>query len=62
MNAKRGYTWTVSTGEIVSGQFTHKITVDTSGLAGQIVIATAEIRDVFGHAAVASAKVDFVAN
>ncbi len=62
VNAKRGYTWTVSTGKIVSGQFTHKITVDTSGLAGQTVVATAEIRDVFSQTAVASGKVEVVAN
>lgn len=62
VNAKRGYTWTVSTGKILSGQLTHKITVDTSGLAGQTVVATAEIRDVFGHTAVASDKVEILPN
>jgi hypothetical protein len=62
VNAKRGYTWTVSTGKILSGQFTHKITVDTSGLAGQTVVATAEIRDVFSHTALASGTVEIVAN
>lgn len=62
VNAKRGYTWTVSNGKILSGQLTHKITVDTSGLAGQTVVATAEIRDVFSHTAVASEKVEIVPN
>jgi len=62
VNAKRGYTWTVSNGKILSGQLTDKIIVDTSGLAGQTVVATAEIRDVFSHTAVASGKVEIVAN
>jgi hypothetical protein len=46
VNAKRGYSWAVTNGKILSGQLTHKITVDTSGLAGQSVIATAELRDI----------------
>ena len=62
VNAKRGYTWTVSNGKILSGQLTHKITVDTSGLAGQTVVATVEWREVFGHTAGASGKVEIVAN
>ncbi len=62
VNAKRGYTWTVSNGKILSGQLTHKITVDTTGLAGQTVVATAEIRDVFSHTSLAYGKVEIVAN
>lgn len=62
MSAKRGYFWTVNVGSIISGQWTHKITVDTSGLAGQNVQATAEIRDVYGHVAVGSDKVDILQN
>ena len=62
VNAKRGYTWTVSSGKIVSGQLTQKITVDTSGLAGQTVVATVEWRDIFGHTAPASGEVEIVAN
>lgn len=61
-NARRGYTWTVSTGKIISGQFTHQITVDTTGLAGQTILATAELRDIFGHTAVASSEVQIEAN
>jgi len=61
INAKRGYTWTVSAGKILSGQLTGQITVDTSGLAGQSVIAIAAIRYSFGHTVAASARVEIVA-
>ncbi|MEO5860423.1 MAG: hypothetical protein ABIR33_15920 [Pyrinomonadaceae bacterium] len=37
------YNWSVSAGTITSGQGTPSITVDTTGLAGQSVTATAEI-------------------
>jgi hypothetical protein len=60
VNAKRGYTWTVSSGKIISGQFTHQITVDTTGLSGQTIVATAEIRDVFAHTAAAACKVQIL--
>jgi hypothetical protein len=37
------YTWKVSAGQIVSGQGTPTITVDTAGLAGQPITATVEV-------------------
>jgi len=37
------YSWSVSAGQISSGQGTPSITVDTAGLAGQTVTATVEI-------------------
>jgi hypothetical protein len=37
------YNWTVSAGQILSGQGTQTITVDTAGLAGQPITATVEV-------------------
>ena len=34
------YNWTVSGGKIVSGQGTHSLTIDTTGMEGQSVTAT----------------------
>lgn len=62
MNEIRGYTWEVSAGRIISGQFTKRITVDTTGLAGQTIVVTAEIGDVFGHFISASTKVRILVN
>jgi len=56
-NARRGYTWTVTAGKIVSGQNTSQITVETTGLKADSIVATAEVTDVFRHVAVASCKV-----
>src|SRR5882724_6614318 len=42
-NVTPGYNWTVTAGRIISGQGTPKITVDTSGLAGQTVRANVDI-------------------
>jgi len=49
INDKYGYQWTVSAGKIVSGQYTQQITIDTSELAGQKLVITAEIGDESGH-------------
>jgi hypothetical protein len=38
------FRWTVSAGTITGGQDTSEITVDTTGLGGQNVLATAEVR------------------
>lgn len=57
VNASRGYTWTVTGGRIISGQLTDRITVDTTGVAGQTIVVTAEHRDVFGHVVIASCRV-----
>lgn len=57
INETRGYTWDVSAGKIVAGQYTKEVTIDTAGLAGQTLIVTAEIDDPFGHIAAASSKI-----
>jgi hypothetical protein len=54
MQIMRGPLWTVDKGRIVSGQFTHKLVVDTSGLNGQTVTVTAEIGDSLSHVTTAS--------
>jgi hypothetical protein len=43
-DAKFSYTWTVSAGIILSGQGTPAIIVDTTGLGGQTVTATVEVK------------------
>ncbi len=45
----RGPTWSLIGGKIISGQFTRTIVVDTRGLAGSKVIATAEFSDIGLH-------------
>ena len=47
---KPEFKWTVSAGEITSGQGTDAITVDTAGLGGQEIIATVEISGCKGSA------------
>ena len=42
-NITPGYNWTISSGRILSGQGTPSITVDTTGLSGQMVRATLDI-------------------
>jgi len=54
LNARRGYTWSVTGGTIVSGQYTHKITIDTSGLPAGVITITAANRAVFAHIAASS--------
>jgi len=49
INDKSGYTWTVNSGRILSGQYTTQIVIDTEGLAGQKIVVSAEIGDGFGH-------------
>jgi hypothetical protein len=49
MQIMRGPSWTIDKGKIVSGQFTHKLVVDTSELNGQTVVVTAEIGDALSH-------------
>lgn len=45
-DSKRGFGWTVSAGRISAGQNTSTITIDTSGLAGQTIIAAAEVYEI----------------
>ena len=54
---RRGPTWTVSAGKIKSGQHTHTLIIDTTGLAGQSIIVSAELADGFGHAVATTCKV-----
>ncbi len=49
--------WNLSAGRIVGGQHTRTITVDTSGLAGKTIKATAEGDDGVGHLVAASCEV-----
>jgi hypothetical protein len=55
-NARRGYTWVVSAGKIVSGQHTERVTIDTSSVKESSLIVTAELNDGFGHTAAASCE------
>lgn len=45
IESKRGPTWTVNAGRIIGGQHTNKITLDTAGLAGRIILVSAELSD-----------------
>jgi hypothetical protein len=54
--------WHLSAGKIIDGQGRRQITVDTTGLEGQTIVATVERWDSFGHVVVASCKVQFKAN
>jgi hypothetical protein len=56
VNARRGYTWVVSAGKIVSGQNTDKVTIDTSNVKEGSLIVTAEFNDGFGHTMTASCE------
>lgn len=57
INETRGYEWTVDIGKIIAGQYTKEVIIDTTGLEGQTIIVSAEISDVFHHAAAGSCKV-----
>ena len=61
MNEILGYEWRVTVGRIVSGQYTNRVTVDTTGLAGQLITITAEIHNGF-HAANGSISVHILPN
>ena len=57
INETLGYEWNVSAGKIIAGQYTKEVTIDTTGLAGQTLVVTAEIGDPFFHAAASSCHV-----
>ena len=61
MNEILGYTWTVTGGRIVSGQYTNAVSVDTTGLAGRMITITAEMRGPF-YAATGSISVQILPN
>lgn len=54
---KRGPIWSVNAGNILSGQHTYTIILDTSGLAEQTILVTAEISDAFKHTVFASCTI-----
>jgi hypothetical protein len=62
VNAKRGPTWRVNAGKILSGQHTYKVILDKAGLASQTIEVTAEMADAFGHVVPALCKVSFLPN
>lgn len=51
------FTWTASAGKIQTGQGTPTITIDTTGLAGQTILVTAEVNDGSGLTTVADCEV-----
>jgi hypothetical protein len=57
LNETRGYTWSVSAGKIIAGQYTKEVTIDTTGLAAQKLTVSAEIGDGLGHTMWTSAVV-----
>jgi len=62
VDARHGPTWSVDAGKIVQGQHTYKITLDTTGLAARTILVTAELADTFGHAVMASCRIDIQSN
>lgn len=57
LDLRRGPRWTVSSGRITAGQYTYKMTVDTTGLGGRAISVTAEMDDVFGHSVFTSCQI-----
>lgn len=51
------FLWKVTAGKIVKGQNTSTITLDTTGLAGQMITVSVEASDANGHTAVTSCGV-----
>jgi hypothetical protein len=62
VNETRGYTWTITSGKIIAGQYTNEVTIDTTGLEGQTLIVTAEIRYSMHIAITGSCSVRVVPN
>lgn len=59
---KRGFSWRLSTGRIIQGQHTSRITVDTTGQSGQTIRVTAEVVDLDRYvAAMDECKISVVA-
>jgi hypothetical protein len=55
------FAWHLSAGKVIEGQGRRQITVDTTALEGQTIVATVERSDSFGHVAVTSCKVQIEA-
>ena len=62
MNEILGYEWTLTSGRIISGQYSKQVTIDTTGLAGQKITVTAEIGDGSHHRTAGSITVEVLAN
>lgn len=62
LNETLGYTWTLTAGRIIGGQYTNQIMIDTTGLAGQSITITAEIEHAFGVRASGSTVVQILPN
>jgi hypothetical protein len=62
VGAKRGLSWKVTAGKIISGQYTHRISLDTTGLAGRTVRVDGEMDDGFGHVATTSCIIEVLPN
>jgi hypothetical protein len=60
LDLRRGPRWTVNAGRIIAGQHTHKMTLDTTGLAGRTIVVTAEMNDGFGHLTSTSCQIVIV--
>lgn len=62
VDTRRGPKWTVSAGTIKSGQYTHSVILDTTGLVRPAIEVSAEMVDAFGHAVIASCRVAISSN
>lgn len=59
----RGPKWTVNAGRILAGQHTHRLTLDTTVLAGRTILVSAEIGDgPSGHAMSTSCQIAIAPN
>lgn len=61
LDTPRGFTWKVNFGKILAGQSSDTLTVDTTGLAGQILVVTAEITGSLNHTVTASCAIEIIA-
>lgn len=59
----RGPRWTVNAGRIIAGQNTHRMKLDTTGLAGRTILVSAEMGDgPSGHAMSTSCQIAIAPN
>jgi hypothetical protein len=56
-NHTRGFKWAITAGKITAGQYTKEITIDTTGLAGQKIVVSAETTDSGPHTATSMIEV-----
>jgi hypothetical protein len=63
LDLRRGPRWTVNAGRIIAGQHTHKMTLDTTGLAGRTILVSAEMGDgPVGHTTWTSCQIAIAPN